>query len=60
MITEVFFMKALIRKYLMRLLGHNINFVQDNHSKSTIGVLRGLHYQAPPSCPGKACASSGW
>ena len=23
-------------------------FVQDNHSRSTGGVLRGLHYQAPP------------
>ena len=23
-------------------------FVQDNHSKSTKGVLRGLHYQAKP------------
>lgn len=23
------------------------NFVQDNHSKSTKGVLRGLHYQSP-------------
>ena len=26
----------------------NINFVQDNESKSTYGVLRGLHYQIPP------------
>jgi dTDP-4-dehydrorhamnose 3,5-epimerase len=25
-----------------------INFVQDNESKSTFGVLRGLHYQKPP------------
>jgi dTDP-4-dehydrorhamnose 3,5-epimerase len=24
------------------------NFVQDNHTKSSIGVLRGLHYQLPP------------
>ncbi len=23
-------------------------FVQDNHSKSSIGILRGLHYQLPP------------
>lgn len=27
------------------ILGHNINFVQDNESKSTYGVLRGLHFQ---------------
>ena len=26
----------------------NINFVQDNHSSSTKGVIRGLHYQSPP------------
>lgn len=28
--------------------GINLDFVQDNHSKSTKGVLRGLHYQALP------------
>ena len=28
--------------------GINVDFVQDNHSKSTKGVLRGLHYQANP------------
>ena len=28
--------------------GINIEFNQDNHSKSTKGVLRGLHYQANP------------
>lgn len=27
-------------------LGINVNFVQDNHSFSTQGVLRGLHYQS--------------
>jgi dTDP-4-dehydrorhamnose 3,5-epimerase len=27
---------------------HKINFVQDNESKSSKGVLRGLHYQVPP------------
>ena len=26
----------------------NINFIQDNESKSTRGVLRGLHFQIPP------------
>ena len=26
----------------------NINFIQDNESKSTFGVLRGLHFQKPP------------
>lgn len=28
-------------------------FVQDNHSKSIKGVLRGLHYQLPPKAQGK-------
>jgi len=31
----------------------NVNFLQDNHSKSTRGVLRGLHYQLPPHAQGK-------
>ena len=26
----------------------NVSFVQDNHSKSSQGILRGLHYQSPP------------
>jgi dTDP-4-dehydrorhamnose 3,5-epimerase len=28
-------------------------FVQDNHSRSAAGVLRGLHYQVPPHPQGK-------
>ena len=28
--------------------GINANFVQDNHSRSTKGVFRGLHFQTPP------------
>jgi len=28
-------------------------FVQDNHSRSSRGVLRGLHYQLPPHPQGK-------
>ena len=31
----------------------DITFVQDNHSKSTKGVLRGLHYQIDPHAQGK-------
>ncbi len=33
--------------------GLDINFVQDNHSKSNKGVLRGLHYQSAPHAQGK-------
>ena len=34
-------------------MGKKINFVQDNHSKSIKGVLRGLHYQLTPKAQGK-------
>lgn len=30
------------------MLGHKVNFVQDNESKSSYGVMRGLHFQRPP------------
>ena len=30
------------------ILGHRINFVQDNESMSSYGVMRGLHYQRMP------------
>jgi dTDP-4-dehydrorhamnose 3,5-epimerase len=30
-----------------------VRFVQDNHSRSARGVLRGLHYQLPPHAQGK-------
>jgi len=33
------------REDLMRQAGVNVKFVQDNHSRSSRGVLRGLHYQ---------------
>lgn len=33
--------------------GIDVEFVQDNHSKSTRGVLRGLHYQTPPKAQAK-------
>jgi len=34
-------------------LGYAVNFVQDNESKSTKGVLRGLHYQLAPHAQSK-------
>ncbi len=33
--------------------GIDKDFVQDNHSRSVKGVLRGLHYQLPPKAQGK-------
>lgn len=34
-------------------VGEHVEFVQDNHSRSQRGVLRGLHYQLPPHAQGK-------
>ena len=31
----------------------SVNFVQDNHSFSSRGVIRGLHYQTPPKAQAK-------
>ena len=31
----------------------NVSFLQDNHSKSSEGVFRGLHYQMPPHAQAK-------
>ncbi|MDQ2927251.1 MAG: dTDP-4-dehydrorhamnose 3,5-epimerase [Caldimonas sp.] len=33
--------------------GQRVAFVQDNHSRSARGVLRGLHWQEPPHAQGK-------
>ncbi len=34
-------------------VGHKVNFVQDNESKSSKGVLRGLHFQLAPHAQSK-------
>ena len=38
---------------LEEFLGYKINFTQDNESKSSRGVLRGLHYQLAPAAQTK-------
>jgi dTDP-4-dehydrorhamnose 3,5-epimerase len=40
-----FFMESYNQKILKDLCGLDVDFVQDNHSRSTKNVLRGLHYQ---------------
>lgn len=40
-----FFMESFNRKRFAEQTGVDPDFVQDNHSKSGLGVLRGLHYQ---------------
>jgi dTDP-4-dehydrorhamnose 3,5-epimerase len=42
-----FFFESFNRKQLEDALGRSLEFVQDNHSRSGRGVLRGLHYQLP-------------
>ena len=40
-----FFLESYNQEVFNKLLGKKIKFVQDNHSKSAKGVIRGLHYQ---------------
>ncbi len=40
-----FFMESFNMKVIQKLTGLDIEFVQENHSHSRKGVLRGLHYQ---------------
>ena len=48
-----FFMESFNRKAFNEAVGHEVTFVQDNHSRSAKGVLRGLHFQHPPHAQGK-------
>jgi dTDP-4-dehydrorhamnose 3,5-epimerase len=51
--TRGFFFES-FNEYLFSVaIGQQIKFVQDNHSRSHRGVLRGLHYQMPPHAQGK-------
>ncbi|HGY1052277.1 TPA: dTDP-4-dehydrorhamnose 3,5-epimerase [Aeromonas salmonicida subsp. pectinolytica] len=48
-----FFFESFNHKLFEEAVGYSVTFVQDNHSKSSKGVLRGLHYQLPPHAQGK-------
>ena len=48
-----FFMESFNQQRFDAAVGHAVAFVQDNHSRSAKGVLRGLHYQLPPHAQGK-------
>ncbi|ASO10004.1 TPA: dTDP-4-dehydrorhamnose 3,5-epimerase [Salmonella enterica subsp. salamae] len=48
-----FFMESFNHRVFETLLDTKVNFVQDNHSKSTKNVVRGLHYQTEPYAQGK-------
>ncbi len=48
-----FFFESFNQAKFEAAIGHSVNFVQDNHSRSVKGVLRGLHYQLPPHAQAK-------
>lgn len=48
-----FFYESFNQKQFNEAIGSAITIVQDNHSRSPRGVLRGLHYQLPPKAQGK-------
>jgi dTDP-4-dehydrorhamnose 3,5-epimerase len=48
-----FFMESFNQQAFHAAVGQPVAFVQDNHSRSAKGVLRGLHYQLPPHAQGK-------
>ena len=48
-----FFFESFNRRSFLEATGLDIDFVQDNHSRSVRHVLRGLHYQLPPRAQGK-------
>ncbi len=48
-----FFLESFNQQAFNAATGTRFEFVQDNHSRSRKGVLRGLHYQLPPHAQGK-------
>lgn len=48
-----FFFESFSQQRFDEAVGQHYDFVQDNHSRSSRGVLRGLHYQLPPHAQGK-------
>lgn len=48
-----FFLESFNQSIFDKAIGRHVDFVQDNHSMSKKGVLRGLHYQLDPHAQGK-------
>jgi dTDP-4-dehydrorhamnose 3,5-epimerase len=48
-----FFLESFNQRAFDAAVGREVRFVQDNHSRSGQGVLRGLHFQLPPHAQGK-------
>lgn len=51
--TRGYFMETFRQDLFEAAVGHTVNFVQDNESKSSKGVLRGLHFQLAPHAQSK-------
>lgn len=48
-----YFYESYNQKTFAELTGHDVSFVQDNESRSSYGVLRGMHYQLNPHAQAK-------
>ncbi len=48
-----YFVETFRQDLFEKALGYTVNFVQDNESKSSKGVLRGLHFQLAPHAQSK-------
>ena len=48
-----YFIESFNKQEFEKNIGEKISFCQDNESKSTYGVLRGLHFQKPPHTQSK-------
>ncbi|MEO5883559.1 MAG: dTDP-4-dehydrorhamnose 3,5-epimerase [Caldimonas sp.] len=48
-----FFLESFRQQAFDAAVGRHVEFVQDNHSRSPCGVLRGLHWQESPHAQGK-------
>ena len=54
---ELPFMKPINDILFKKVTGQKVNFVQDNQSTSSLGVLRGMHYQVGTMAQAKASKS---
>ena len=53
-----YFCESFNEEHFRKLTGINTHFVQDNESYSATGVVRGLHFQLPPSAQSKVVRCS--
>ena len=51
--TRGFFLESYNERRFNAAIGREVRLIQDNHSRSSQNVLRGLHYQLPPHAQAK-------